>query len=170
MAKLFEGDVSAFGVPGTLMTEQKGSGRISVSAQFKIAAKQTATDDQGREVSVANTTLTWFSTVSEKTRERTIESMILAGLSEEAAYRVMELAESGRCGKVPEKYGFGQTEVSLACSIDEYEGKRNTRVQWVNKPGKRKSRADELEELDLGDVPVASGADTRVRDQDDPFA
>lgn len=173
MAKLFETDgVLARGVNGTLMTEMKSSGRVSVSAQFKISTGQKANDDQGREVSVAGTTLTWFSTVSEKTRQRTIESMVFAGLSEAAAERVIEMAESGRCGKVPEKYGFGGADVSLACSIEEYDGKMNTRVAWVNRPGGRKSKAADLEELDLGDVPV-SGSDngnSAVRDNDDPFA
>lgn len=113
MAKLFESDgVLARGVNGTLMTEQKASGRVSVSAQFKINSGQKANDDQGREVSVAGTTLTWFSTISEKTRQRTIESMAFAGLSMEAAERIIDLAESGRCGKVPEKYGFGSKDVS----------------------------------------------------------
>lgn len=173
MAKLFESDgVLARGVPGTLMTETKSSGRVSVSAQFKINAGQKANDDQGREVSVAGTTLTWFSTVSEKTRQRTIESIAMSGLSPEAAERIIELAESGRCGKVPEKYGFGSRDVSLACSIQTYEGKTNTRIAWVNSAAGRKSRTADLEELDLGDVPLASSASesNTVRDNDDPFA
>ena len=174
MAKLFESDgVLARGVPGTLMTETKSSGRVSVSAQFKINAGQKANDDQGREVSVAGTTLTWFSTVSEKTRQRTIESIAMSGLSPEAAERIIELAESGRCGKVPEKYGFGSRDVSLACSIQTYEGKTNTRIAWVNSAAGRKSRTADLEELDLGDVPLASSASENsgaVRDNDDPFA
>lgn len=175
MAKLFETDgVLARGVNGTLMTEQKSSGRVSVSAQFKINAGQKANDDQGREVSVAGSTLTWFSTVSEKTRQRTIESLVFAGLPEATAERIIEMAESGRCGKVPEKYGFGSKDVSLACSIETYEGRTNTRVGWVNKPGGRKSKAADLEELDLGDVPVASSSGDHDsndgRDQDDPFA
>lgn len=171
MAKLFETDgVLARGVPGTLMTEQKSSGRISVSAQFKINSGQKANDDQGREVSVAGNTLTWFSTVSEKTRQRTIESMMYAGLSEQAAERVIELAEAGRCGKVPEKYGFGSRDVSLYCQIEEYEGKKQTRVAWVNQSGGRRSKAADLEELDLGDVPMNSDSYTGPRDNDDPFA
>lgn len=175
MPKLFDTDgVLARGVNGTLMTEEKKSGKISVSAQFKILPGQKATDENGREISVAGTTLTWFSTVSEKTRQRTIESMHFAGLSMEAAERIIDLAESGRCGKVPEKYGFGSKDVSLNCQIDTYEGKSNTRIAWVNKPGSRKNRADDLEELDLGDVPFGdsdeSSDESSDRDQDDPFA
>ncbi len=177
MAKLFDTDgVLARGVNGTLMTERKSNGNISVSAQFKISDGQKATDEDGREISVANTTLTWFSTISEKTRQRTIESMHFAGLSMEAAERVIDLAESGRCGKVPEKFGFGSRDVSLNCSIDTYQGKSSTRIAWVNKPGSRKSRADDVEELDLGDIPFANTSDAddsglkNSRDSDDPFA
>jgi len=171
MAKLFETDgVLAKGVNGTLMTELKSSGRVSVSAQFKIVSGQKANDADGREVSVAGTTLTWFSTVSEKTRQRTIESMVYAGLSELAAERVIELAESGQCGKVGERYGFGSKEVSLACTIEMYEGKQQTRISWVNQPGGRRSKAADLKELDLGDVPTESSSESSTRDNDDPFA
>lgn len=176
MPKLFETQgVLAKGVNGTLMTELKEkTGRVSVSGQFKIEEKQKATDDQGREVSVAGTVLTWFSTITEKTRTRTIESMVLSGLTQEAAERIIALAESGRAGKVPEKYGFGSKQVSLACEINEYDDKRNTRISWVNNPAGRKSRAADLPELDLGDdIPTVSSATSSnqpVRNQDDPFA
>lgn len=169
--KLFDTDgVLARGVPGTLMTELKSSGRVSVSAQFKINSGGKANDDQGREISVAGVVLIWFSTVSEKTRQRTIESMVYAGLSEQAAERVIELAESGHCGRVPDKYGFGQRDVSLACSIESYEGKESTRVAWVNQPGGRRSKAADLKELDLGDVPIDGTGASKARDNDDPFA
>lgn len=179
MPKLFETQgVLAKGVQGTLMTELKEkTGRVSVSGQFKIEEKQKATDDQGREVSVAGTVLTWFSTITDKTRERTIESMVLSGLTQEAAERIIALAEGGKTGKVPDKFGFGTKQVSLACEINEYDGKTFTRISWVNNPAGRKSRAADLEELDLGDdVPTVSAATAGSsggkpqRGPDDPFA
>lgn len=173
MATLFSGDVTAKGVPGTLMTEKKENGKISISASFTVGEKQEGHDKDGRKVSVAGQKLTWYSTLTEKTRARSVESLILCGLSEAAAERVIAKAEEGVFGKIADKFGFGTREVSLNCAIDTYNGKSNTKVNWINAPGGRRSKAADAPVLDLGDDVAAepgNGTASGGPDKDDPFA
>ncbi len=151
MAKLFQsGGVRAKGVAGTLLTEKKASGRISVSAQFKMEAGEKADDEKGRPIEVGGTTLTWFATVTEKTRDRVVQSLTYAGCSDTVAERVIGAAEEGNCGKIPERFGFGEKVVSLDCSIDTYEGKTRTKINWVNNENGSRVANAPLVDLGLG--------------------
>ena len=164
---LFRGDsIKAKGVPGTLMTGRKDSGRISVSAQFQMLDGEKARDEDGRIIDVGGETLTWFSTITDKTRARTIESMVLAGLPEVVAEKMISMAEAGKTGKTsrPE---FGTQTVSLKCKIDTYEGRARTKIEWVNSLTSRRGAAANAEELDFGDI---APAPARQRDADDPYA
>jgi len=167
---LFSGDaIKAKGVPGSLMTERKEkTGRVSVSAQFKMEPGETAYDEDGREINVGGQVLTWYSTITDKTRARTIESMVLAGLPENVAEKMIIMAEAGKCGKtsLPQ---FGTQVVALKCKIDDYDGKERTKIEWVNSPTGLYGKRAQAEELDFGDI-APSSAPTQSRDADDPYA
>lgn len=158
--------VKAKGVPGTLLTEKKDSGRISVSLQFKVEPGELGDDENGRPIKIGGQTVTWFSTITDKTRARTIESLELVGLPMAAAEKLISMAEAGQCGKTSTAL-VGTNVVALKCEIETYEGKTNTKVQWVNSLAGRRTKASQAEELDLGDVLQA--APKAGIDEDIPF-
>lgn len=150
MAKLFNGLVAAKGKPDSLLTERKSSGRISVSAQFTVESDQRGSDERGRSIEVGGSTVTAFLTVTDKTRKRIIESLTYCGMSEQAAQRVIETAEEGMCGKIPSRFGFGTQVCELDCEISTFDGKTNTKVNWINPIGGGGRRGKDAPEVDLG--------------------
>jgi len=171
MPKLFEGEVKARGVNGTLMCEAGSASAKGpqVSARVKIEKGQKAKDAAGRVVEVGEEELVWYATVTDKTRERTIESLKHFGLRAAVARQFVENAEAGEYGKAPLAAGFGSKVASLTLEIDEYQGKKKTKIQWVNGPegGGRNKAADAPEmKLDL-DAPDEEGDEIKKSAEDD---
>lgn len=159
MAQNFTGEVKARGVNGTLMSEAATSATAKgpqISARFKIEAGQKAKDERGKPLDVGGTELTWYTTLTDKTRQRTIDSLVHTGLRRKVAEQFVEMVEAANHGKVPLAAGFG----SKVCSLTlELNNKGKTRVEWVNPPeGGRASKAENAPELKL---------DPNVADDDD---
>ena len=69
---------------------------------------------------VADQELTWYGYFTEKTKTRTLESLVHAGWD----------------GEDPDELaGLGTTEVSLVVAHEEYNGRVSARIQWVNAIG-----------------------------------
>lgn len=64
--------------------------------------------------------ITWYGYFTEKTEERTLESLQHCGWEGD---------------DITDLSGIERNEVQLVVEQEEYEGKRRARVQWVNKPG-----------------------------------
>lgn len=69
--------------------------------------------------------ITWVGVFSDKTTERTIESLQTAGWQGDD---LSELADQPGSQVLP-------AEVSLTIEGEEYDGQMRPKVQWVNKPG-----------------------------------
>ncbi|MEK9724543.1 MAG: hypothetical protein VW405_13815 [Rhodospirillaceae bacterium] len=161
MAQNFTGEVKARGVNGTLMSEAGSatSKGPQISARFTIAVGQQAKDERGQPYDASGVELIWYTTLTENTRERLIDSLTHAGLRRKVAEQFVENTEAGNYGKAPLAAGFGSKVCSLTVEIDEYKGKKKTKVQWVNGPeGGRASKAENAPEMKL---------DLNVADDDD---
>lgn len=137
MAKLFECDgLKAQGEPNSLRTELNGNGRLQLSAMFKICDNETATDDTRRKVDVGGLRIAWYMTDSaaqdDASRDRLVRSLTAAGVEQDTAEEIVDAGRAGSVGDVPEDAGFGSRVSSLVVEIDEYNGKKRTRVKWVN--------------------------------------
>ena len=161
MAQNFTGEVKARGVNGTLMSEA-GSATAKgpqISARFKIEGGQKAKDERGKPYEASGVELTWYPTLTDKTRERIIDSLVHAGLRRKVAEQFVEMTEAGNYGKAPLGANFGSKVCSLTVEIDEYQGKKKTKIQWINGPeGGRASKAENAPEMKL---------DLNVADDDD---
>lgn len=172
MAILFEGEVKARGVEGTLMSEAGSSTAKgpSVSMMFKIEKGQKAKDERGRPLEVGEKELAAYFTVTENTRERIIDSLVHAGMRRAVARQFIANTENGDYGALDaKKCGFGKTICSLTVEIDEYKGKKKTRIQWVNGPeGGRAGKAENAPKMEINyDAPDEDGDDTD--DDDVPY-
>jgi hypothetical protein len=153
MVVLFKGEVKTRGVKGSLMSEE-GSATAkgpTVSMMFKIEKGQKAKDDHGRPIEVDEIELAAYFTVTENTRERIIDSLVHAGMRRAIARQFIENTEQGDYGGVDaEKSGFGGKVCSLTVEIDEYKGKKKTKVQWVNGPeGGRASKSANAPKMEI---------------------
>lgn len=158
MAQNFTGEVKARGVNGTLMSEAGSatSKGPQISARFKIEGGQKAKDERGKPYEASGVELTWYATLTDKTRERTIESLVHAGMRRKVAEQFVEMTESGNYGKVPLAANFGSKVCSLTLGLNN-RGK--TRIEWVNGPeGGRASKAENAPEMKL-DLSVADDDD-----------
>lgn len=174
MAQNFTGEVKARGVNGTLMCEEGSatSKGPQISARFKLEPGQKAKDERGKPLDVGGTELTWYTTLTDKTRERTIDSLVYAGLRRKVAEQFVENTEAGMYGKAPLGANFG----SKVCSLTlELNNKGKTRIEWVNGPeGGRASKAANAPEMKLDlsvadDDDDASGADAGGADDEAPW-
>ena len=173
MPKLFEGELKARGCNGTLMSEE-GSANAKgpqISARFKIELKMTAKDDRGKAIEVGGEELVWYQTVTEKTRERIVESLVNAGLRRAVARQFVENIESGIFGKVPIAVGFGSKVCSLTVEIDEWKEKKKSKIQWVNGPdGGGRNKAENAPEMKLDlNAPDEDGDEEEAGDSDAPW-
>ncbi|HEX4462931.1 MAG TPA: hypothetical protein VIA18_33385 [Polyangia bacterium] len=64
--------------------------------------------------------LPWYGYFTDKTKKRTLESLRLAGWSND---------------DIGEIEGFGDTEVDIVVGHNTWEGKTSARVDWVNRAG-----------------------------------
>lgn len=169
MAQNFTGEVKARGVNGTLMSEA-GSATAkgpSISARFKIEGGQKAKDERGKPYEASGVELTWYATLTDKTRERTIDSLVYAGLRRKVAEQFVEMTEANSYGKAPLGANFGSKVCSLTLGLNN---KGKTRVEWVNGPeGGRASKAENAPEMKL-DLNVSDDDhDTSGADDEAPW-
>lgn len=158
MAQNFEGEVKARGVNGTLMSEagKETSKGPQISARFKFESGQKGKDSRGKPLDVGGVELVWYATVTNKTRERTIDSLVYAGLRRKVAEQFVEMTEAGSYGKAPLAANFGSKVCSLTLGLNN---KGKTRIEWVNGPeGGRASKAENAPEMKL-DLSVADDDD-----------
>lgn len=169
MAQNFTGEVKARGVNGTLMSEA-GSATAKgpqISARFKIEGGQKAKDERGKPYEASGVELTWYTTLTDKTRERIIEMLVHTGLRRKIAEQFVEMTDAGSYGKAPLGANFGSKVCSLTVEIDEYQGKKKTKIQWINGPeGGRASKAENAPEMKL-DLSVADDDDDAGSADDD---
>ena len=135
MANLHEGEYKAIGVKESLQSKEgKAGGKgPEISAQFKVQEGESGTDERGAKVSVGGKTLTWYATLTEKTRDRIEEGLKNFGMKEAWVKAFLDKAEGGQFGSVKNpKCGFGDVVGSLSVEIDEYQGKKKSKIQWLN--------------------------------------
>lgn len=103
------GTYRARGVPGSAQLGKTDAGNPQLAASFEII-----------DESHAGTFVPWYGYFTDKTKKRTLESLRLAGWSND---------------DIGEIEGFGDTEVDIVVEHNEWEGKVSARVAWVNRPG-----------------------------------
>jgi hypothetical protein len=81
-----------------------------------VAVRFETFDDQG----LPGEHITWYGYFTEKTEERTLESLQHCGWEGD---------------DITDLSGIERNEVQLVVERDEYEGKVRSKVAWVNKPG-----------------------------------
>lgn len=159
MANLFEGEFKAVGVKESLQSKEgKAGGKgPEISAQFKVQEGEKGTDDRGKEVSVGGKTLTYYKTLTPKTRQYIEEGLQNFGMKAAWVKAFLDKAEQGQYGSVKNpKCGFGDVVGSLGVYIeDDQNGKPRVRVNWLNSAdggGRRKREPEiDLEVEDDGD-------------------
>jgi hypothetical protein len=104
-----KGTYRARGVAGTAQLGKTENGAAQLAAAFEIS-----------EGPYAGTTLPWYGYFTDKTKKRTLESLRLAGWSND---------------DIGEIEGFGDTEVDIVVGHNTWEGKTTARVDWVNRAG-----------------------------------
>ena len=148
MAQNFTGEVKARGVNGTLMSEA-GSATAKgpqISARFKIESGQKAKDERGKPYEASGVELTWYATLTEKTRDRIEEHLKNTGMKDAWVKAFLDKAEGGQFGSVKNpKCGFGDVVCSLSVEIDEYQGKKKSKIQWINNADGGRKRMDEID-------------------------
>lgn len=87
-------------------------------------------------------TITWFGYFTEKTEDRTIESLQHFGWTGDDLSELADLDAEACARLLP-------TPVSLVCEPDEYDGRVKLKVQWVNKLGGAFAFKAPLEGADL---------------------
>lgn len=163
MANLHEGEYKSVGVKESLQSKEgKAGGKgPEISAQFKVQEGEFGTDERGAKVSVGGKTLTWYTTLTEKTRDRIEEGLKNFGMKDAWVKAFLDKAEGGQFGSVKNpKCGFGDVVGSLSIEIDEYQGKKKAKIQWLNAAdgGGRSKRMDEIDLEVEGDEDEASDA------------
>lgn len=162
MANLFEGEFKAIGVKESLQSKEgKAGGKgPEISAQFKVQEDEHGVDERGAKVSVGGKTLTWYATLTEKTRDRIEEGLKNFGMKDAWVKAFLDKAKGGQFGSVKNpKCGFGDVVGSLSVEIDEYQGKKKSKIQWLNAAdGGGRKRMDEIDLEVEGDEDEASDA------------
>jgi uncharacterized membrane protein YgcG len=95
-------------------TTKDGETRYQIAVEFQI-------EDHPE---FAGETITWIGHFTDATAERSLESLQVAGWQGED---VSELKGVPGNEVLPDV-------VSLACDVDDYDGKQRLKVQWVNRP------------------------------------
>ena len=161
MANLHEGEYKAIGVKESLQSKERKAGGKGpeISAQFKVQEGEHGTDERGQKVSVGGKTLTWYATLTEKTRDRIEEGLKNFGMKEAWVKAFLDKAEGGQFGSVKNpKCGFGDVVCSLSVEIEEYQGKKKSKIQWINNADGGRKRMDEIDLEVEGDDDEASDA------------
>jgi hypothetical protein len=104
-----EGTYRARGVPGSVQLGTTDNGNPQIAGSFEILDEPHA----GKTVS-------WYGYFTEKTQKRTMESLRLAGWSNDDLDNIE---------------GFGDAEVDIVVEHNEWQGKVSARVAWVNRLG-----------------------------------
>lgn len=175
MATLFEGDgIRAQGEPDSLRTETNGNGRLQISGMFKICDDEIARDDRGQKLDVSGKKLAWYMTDSsdqdDKSRDRLVNSLTATGIAQEVAEEIVDAGRSGSVGDVPSEAGFGSKVSSLVVEIDEYQGKKRTRVKWVNDIDRRPKQREPGTPLKLKTLKTAGRKAAPPQDASDGTA
>ena len=89
--------------------------------QIAISGEVTEGDHAGEQI-------TWIGHFTEKTQERTIESLQHFGWKGDDLSELADLDAEGCQRLLPEI-------VEFACDVESYEGETQLKVKWVNKPG-----------------------------------
>lgn len=108
MSEIADGTYRAQALQGALAKTKTGKEQVGVLFQLM--------DEEGNPTH----TITWFGYFTEKTLERTIESLRLCGWHGD---------------DVSNLEGLTDNEVDLVIKQEEYEGTRTPRVRWVNARG-----------------------------------
>lgn len=100
------------------------------SVQFgtaKTGTEQTAVEFMvvGEDDQDAGQTITWFGFFTDKTLARTVEAFRHMGWQGDDLAELPVLAEQGKLAE----------EVEIVVDYEEYEGKQQAKVKWVNRPG-----------------------------------
>lgn len=121
----------------TLISFGKSSkGNVQIAVEFEILDRNEGTEEDV----LSGDTITWQGTFSDNTTARTIESLLHAGWQGDDP---SELDGKPGSAELP-------TIVELVCEPDEWDGKVNLKVQWVNKPGRgRFAFKEPMNETDL---------------------
>lgn len=82
----------------------------------QVAVRFETLDDEGR----SGASITWYGYFTDKTRERTLESLQHCGWEGD---------------DITDLSGIERNEVQLVVEHEEYEGKVRAKVAWVNRPG-----------------------------------
>lgn len=98
---------------GAVLSESSKSKTPQVVVTFEITTAE-----------YAGTTIDWFGFLTDKTTERTIESLRYAG------WKGSDLADLSDLGKTDTPV------VEIVIEHEEYEGKSRPKVQWVNRVGR----------------------------------
>lgn len=107
MSNLRPGTFTARGISGALGFTEGGKEQAAV--QLEILNEE-----------FLGETITWYGYFTEKTQERTLESLRLLGWSSDDLF---DLA------------GIGSTEVRVVLEEEDYNGKMQLKVKWINGPG-----------------------------------
>lgn len=99
----------ARGAVGSAQLGHTNDGKPQIAASFIISEGEHA----GKSVP-------WYGYFTEKTKKRTLESLRIAGWSND---------------DIADIEGFGDTEVDIVVGHNTWEGKTTARVDWVNRAG-----------------------------------
>lgn len=103
------GTYRARGISGTAQLGKTEGGAPQLAAAFEIT-----------EGPHTGTSLPWYGYFTDRTKKRTLESLRLAGWSND---------------DIGEIEGFGDAEVDIVVGHNTWEGKTTARVDWVNRAG-----------------------------------
>lgn len=121
-----------------------------ISARFKMELGQKGREERGKSIDVGGQELVMYKTLTSNTKERIIDELCKGGLRRAVAKQFVENTEAGEYGKAPIAAGFGSKLCSLTVEIVTYQGKKKTKIQWVNGPeGGRASKAENAPEMKL---------------------
>lgn len=110
------------------------------NGQISVEFETIDVNGETGEETLTGETITWIGTFSDKTTDRTIEALIHAGWQGEDP---SELHGKPGSSELP-------TSVDLVCEPEEWEGRWQLKVQWVNKPGRgRFAFKEPMSETDL---------------------
>lgn len=104
-------------------TVKDGETRYQVAVEFQVET----TEEHPELAEFVGETITWVGHFTDKTAERSLESLQIAGWNGED---VSELNGQSGATALPDV-------VSLACDVDTYDGQQRLKVEWVNRPRSR---------------------------------
>lgn len=100
---------------------KSSKGNTQIAVTFEVLSKN---EETGEDISTGET-ITWIGHFTDRTADRTIESLLHAGWQGDDPSELDGVPASSQL----------TTPVELVCEPEEYEGNWTLKVQWVNKPG-----------------------------------